>query len=244
MMTLSEFLMDLSQVLGEQNQKFLVARNYEALPQSNNSADIDLIISPKSVLIWRQCIEKIAKNNNLVVDRASQYYYCRQFAVFGLDDGPIRFDLIPFFLWRGVKWHDSEKVIDRAEIFRDFVYRPTSADEAFITFCHSYLYGGFVKEKYLSKLQGVIKSDRIEVSRLSNEIFGESITCQILDEIVSGDLRSLNNLARRRRLFAFNKNLCRKPFRHLLNLSIDMVYEKSINRKERLVSERSRRVQQ
>ena len=74
-----------------------VFQDYEALPQSNNSADIDLIISPKSVLIWRQCIEKIARNNNLVVDRASQYYYCRQFAVFGLDDGPIRFDLIPFF---------------------------------------------------------------------------------------------------------------------------------------------------
>jgi hypothetical protein len=222
--------------------KIVVARNYESLPVNLASADIDLIIARDDIVKWSECIERTSMTLGLDCNMASQYYYCRQYAVMGLDDGPVRFDLLPILIWRGVKWGNTESVIAESIKYKDFIFKPKPIHEALITFCHSYLYGGFVKSKYVNHLQELIGQDFDGFELLLNNIFGERIGRDIFSELNLGDVSKLDQFSKKRRIFLALRHGILHPMIFYSSLLKDIIFELNIKNEDRLLSESSKRI--
>tara|TARA_R110001592_G_scaffold255666_7_gene519424 strand:- start:2509 stop:3201 length:693 start_codon:yes stop_codon:yes gene_type:complete len=149
-MDLNIFLSILSNEIEERGLKLVVIRNYDTLPQRNSGNDIDVIVNENDVSLWLSILGDICDTNGLTLDVTKKYYYCTKTIIHGVDDkfGRLELDLNNRFEWRGLKFYSSDSLISNSIRFNREIYTSSNELSAFITFCHSFLYGGFIQRKY------------------------------------------------------------------------------------------------
>jgi hypothetical protein len=194
-------------------QRFLVARNYQLLPRQNVGRDIDVLVSPSRLRPWVRLTRVVSHGLGLRHESVRLHHYCCRQIISGLTGGSVDIDLIPHLDWRGVTWLSVDDVIRRATRFRNEIWIPHPADECVITFCHSYLYGGRVKEKYLPLMAIQAKGHADLVLQRLEGVFGVSVAGKLLDLLRDRDLRGLRRHAPRYRARALLRGFLRRPLR-------------------------------
>lgn len=214
--SLKEFINELATEASSQGQKLLVLRNYQELPEANVGKDIDILILPNKIRLWYSIFEKT--NTELGLDFVSPKvinYCCHKQRIQGLSFGELEVDIEPHLSWRGVDWIDVESVINRSILFKDSIWISHPADECVISFCMSYLYGGFVQDKYLSLMSEQAKQNRNEVTELMAYIFGKKIAKRIIVSLIEKDIREISLKATNYRIRVLFRGFLRHPLSFL-----------------------------
>ena len=215
-MVLYEFLIKLNDDLKKNNLKMVLIRNYQYLPNKNIGRDIDFIIKPKDLNKWIDIIRRFCYENNLehkVVKKNSLYYLKQKIVGIKYNQKNfIEIDLNYNFNWRGVEFYSVNQLIKESILYNYPIY--TSKQNfinSYITFCHSFLYGGFINEKYLKDFRKTLKSNKDEFEILFKTIFSEKQTKYIFNKIESVDFKIPKYIANIIRIKVLIKSILKKP---------------------------------
>ena len=174
---------------------FLVARNYQMLPGKNVGRDIDLLVPRRALCGWVGLVANACKKLGLAHYSIKKHRYCCRQVISGLNRGTLEIDLIPRLDWRGVEWLCMDQVVRRAVPFREGMWIPHPADECVITFCHSYLYGGHIKQKYVPSMAIFAKEHSRDVWNRLRRVFGMRIASEIVTGLQTQDVQILRRKA-------------------------------------------------
>jgi hypothetical protein len=186
-MTLEDFLINLSLRCRVYDLSLVVIRNYERLPKINTGNDIDLIVGEKTINLWLGVIKDLCDDNKLTYKVAKKYYYCTKLEINGVD-GKLELDLNNRFEWRGVSFWSTDNLILNAVSYNNTIKTGNSFENCYITFHHSFLYGGFINKKYKIQNEYLIKnSERFfkELKNLGGDYFARIITTALLENKIS-----------------------------------------------------------
>ena len=123
-------------------------RNYEGLPFFIYSNDIDIVSEFQHRNTIDSIFKKVALKLNLECKRYSSMYYTFKYLFSGCNE-KLEIDLNFSFNWYGVDFFRIEDLYEYQTIQDGFSIFGTGEQRAFITFCHSFLYGGFINSKYI-----------------------------------------------------------------------------------------------
>jgi hypothetical protein len=190
-MLLSRFLLALRKALENEGIRFCVLRNYEGFPDANLGNDIDLLICKSELPRAAKALQSI---DNIHIVGYSEREFVANFFVNGVSSSPeFRSIQVDFF------WNISYKglpYLTPDAIFRETIQRrvgdlnflvPSPTHEAIISLFASLLVGGWIKEKYFSKVQQAFASERSEVLAVLSQRFGLKQSTQLIDAVISGN---------------------------------------------------------
>lgn len=228
-MTLHQFLTEFFVKLKELKIKYCILRNYEGLPYKNRGNDIDILIRKGDHEAVIGCIKDIVGINitNVVIRT-----YVTSVYIFGVDWGDgrhaIEIDLVTALSWKGIPYLSVEKVLNAAGHTPNspiIIISPAPPHEALVSFCSSYLIGGWIKDKYQDFVQSVFSSCSGEIRRLLRSVAGKRLSDAITGAVISNDKqRLLAMLPKLRRELVF-RSLMRAPLRSILAISMHYLHE-------------------
>ena len=221
-MELYQFLIKLNDDLKKNNLKMVVIRNYQYLPRYNVGKDIDFIINPEDLNNWLVIIKRFSSNQNLKfqISENNKSYYVK-LKIIGVKDKKknyLEIDLNYNFIWRGVEFYSINQLIEECILFNYPIY--TSKNNflnSYITFCHSFLYGGFINQKYLKEFRKALITNKNEFEILFKKNFSKKQTQYIFNKLESINFeipRYISNIIRMKILL---KSILKKP---LLTLNL------------------------
>jgi hypothetical protein len=209
---LAEILFQIDQERSERALgQIVLLRNFEGLPFSKPGNDIDIIVREKELPGWHEALE--ASAGTLGMDIVVPYtdYYVKSFLLKNAGGETLKIDLNHAFNWRGVEFADLDCVLDSVELYSAPIYIASSTcDRAFVTFCHSFLYGGFINRKYLDEFTREICRNQLFFNRLKF-IFGSGNAQRLADRILSRDIEMKPSEANALRIAAILRSTLRAP---------------------------------
>ena len=191
-MELNSFLKELGIKAKKENQKIVVIRNHQLLPDKNIGRDLDLIIKEDSEETWINILKKICQDNHLQIQSNHSQFYCKGFKIKGVNDknNYLYLDLNSRFNWRGIDFYSTDLLVKQSITFKDQIYTgKKNYINWYITFCHSFLYGGFINKKYLKEYRQAILENYIEFQKLFKIIFTNEQTEYLFKKILSSDVQ-------------------------------------------------------
>ena len=221
-MELYEFLIKLNDDLKKNNLKMVVIRNYQYLPRYNVGKDIDFIINPEDLNNWLVIIQRFSSNQNLKfkISENNKSYYVK-LKIIGVKDKKknyLEIDLNYNFNWRGVEFYSISQLIEECILFNYPIY--TSKNNflnSYITFCHSFLYGGFINQKYLKEFRKALITNKNEFEILFKKNFSKKQTQYIFSKLESINFEIPRYIANIIRMKILLKSILKKP---LLTLNL------------------------
>ena len=221
-MELYEFLIKLNDDLKKNNLKMVVIRNYQYLPRYNVGKDIDFIINPEDLNNWLVIIKRFSSNQNLKfqISENNKSYYVK-LKIIGVKDKKknyLEIDLNYNFNWRGVEFYSINQLIEECILFNYPIY--TSKNNflnSYITFCHSFLYGGFINQKYLKEFRKALITNKNEFEILFKKNFSKKQTQYIFNKLESINFEIPRYIANIIRMKILLKSILKKP---LLTLNL------------------------
>lgn len=150
-MTLNGFFCALNEEVNNKGLKLVIIRNFEGLPKLNYGNDIDLLVRDSDLNVWLESLTRVCTLNKLELKVTKVYSYCTKLHIFGVDDkgkGYLELDLNNLLVWKCVEFYSMDELIDGAKLVSKPIYTCDKKVAAFVTFCHSFLYGGFFQFKY------------------------------------------------------------------------------------------------
>ena len=120
-MELNSFLKELGIKAKKENQKIVVIRNHQLLPDKNIGRDLDLIIKEDSEETWINIIKKICQDNHLQIQSNHSQFYCKGFKIKGVNDknNYLYLDLNSRFNWRGIDFYSTDLLVKQSITFKD-----------------------------------------------------------------------------------------------------------------------------
>ena len=222
-MELYEFLIKLNDDLKKNNLKMVVIRNYQYLPRYNVGKDIDFIINPEDLNNWLVIIKRFSSNQNLKfkISENNKSYYVK-LKIIGVKDKKknyLEIDLNYNFNWRGVEFYSINQLIEECILFNYPIY--TSKNNflnSYITFCHSFLYGGFINQKYLKEFRKALITNKNEFEILFKKNFSKKQTQYIFNKLESINFEIPRYIANIIRMKILLKSILKKPLLTLNSL--------------------------
>lgn len=158
---LSEFLKQLFVKFEEQNIEYCILRNYEELPEVNNSHDVDFLIHETDSSRNEEFLVQICNNLHLTCIRRVKKEYVENWFFASQEyplDGMIQLDFFYDGEWHGFQYLSADEVLQHKVKYKNF-YVPCKRHEALMTLYSGLLWGGIIKAKYYDKLCTLIRSD-------------------------------------------------------------------------------------
>ena len=228
-MDLQSFLTILNDNVKELGLKIVVIRNYETLPKKNIGNDIDVIVNENDINLWLQVLSQVCTTHGLKLEITKRYYYCTKTVIYGVDDkfGKLELDLNNRFEWRGVKFYSTEHLINESTPYNKEIYTPSKELSAFITFCHSFLYGGFIQKKYSDEYELLTsKEGKVKFKNLTSSFMKLNDANRIISELEVGnyklDRRKINVI----RVNILIKLIMTNPINTIVGLIKSIYYDK------------------
>ena len=215
-MELYQFLIKLNDDLKKNNLKMVVIRNYQYLPSYNVGKDIDFIIKPEDLNNWLDIIQRFCSERNLKfkISENNRSYYVK-IKIIGVQDKTknyLEIDLNYNFNWRGVEFYSINQLIKECILFNYPIY--TSKNNyinSYITFCHSFLYGGFINQKYLKEFRTALIKNKEEFEILFKKIFSNKQTQYIFYKLESINFKIPRYIANVIRIKVLFKSILKNP---------------------------------
>ena len=210
-----EFFAALISAFDRQGLRLCVLRNYECFPSSNAGRDVDLLILASELPRAYLALQSIS---GIRVIGYTERRYVASFFLSGIiSESKARALQIDFDLsltWKGLPFL-SEKEVLEAAIPRPagnlIFYTPCPVHEAVISLLASLLVGGWLKEKYLPKVQQVFADDRLAVIASLSPTLGLKVATQLVDSVIGCDRRKVLGCVRSLRWSLVLRNFLRRP---------------------------------
>ena len=204
--------------------KFLVIRNYQSLPDKNVGTDIDLLVSASCLPEWRAVLESCTRPDFLL-NMGDRRHYVQRCILGGPRGEVLVVDLICALVWRGVEWLSVVIVFEQARRFRDDIWIPHPAHECVITFCHSYLYGGHIKDKYIPLMSEQVRKHTDEVLGIFARIFGRRVGREVVSGLLMRDVSRLRRNATKNRIQVLVRGFFRRPLPFVYNFVLSYLMD-------------------
>lgn len=183
---LNEILTTLSSV----NIEWLVIRNYEGLPWSNCSKDVDICVEKKN---WKQAVKitkDVMKHNGFLHYDLKKYSYILCFTFFSNDGKGFKLDFFDRNEYCGLTTHTFEKLNTKKVQTESGVFGSCDLHNAAIVFLRPLLGGGLIKKKYIPEIVTYFevhpKEFNEEVARISTKRLASKISPYINREMITG----------------------------------------------------------
>jgi hypothetical protein len=216
----SEFLTALLRALEKQGVRYCILRNYDEFPLLNAGNDLDFLIART------QLPGALAALRSVQGARAVGYLERASVALVhmagiaprrGVRGVEVDYDLS--LAWKGLPFIATKTVL-QAAILRQAegiaFYVPSAVHEAIISLLANLLVGGFLKERYLPKVQQIFAGNGREVVDALLPHFGLKAATQLVDAVVSGDRREMMGCISSLRASLVVRCFLRKPIRSTL----------------------------
>lgn len=227
-MKLDEFLTGIDPLLKKENLKFVIIRNYEKLPQINIGNDIDVIIPRDSTEKWILILKQFCKENKLRFTIENQLFYCTSTTIEGVDDknGYLKLDLNNILNWRGVDFYDTDILVENSRLYKNPIYTAQyDYIDWYITFCHSFLYGGFIKPIYIKQFRAVAYDHPNEFNSILESVFTKKQANYIIKKIKSDNYFIPRYIANKIRISVLFRNFIKRPIYTIYYLFLSYYYD-------------------
>lgn len=134
-----------------------IIRNFRGLPVKIYSNDIDIVCMPSERKTIENVFQILSKRLELKCIKYDSMYYTNKY-VFKKGSERLEVDVNFSFNWYGVLFFDIKELYKHQSLNEGFIILGTEDQRTFITFCHSFLYGGFINQKYLDQFRKCMNS--------------------------------------------------------------------------------------
>lgn len=189
---LKDLLDNLFNVFEQQKVEYLILRNYEGLPEKiRMGGDIDFLIDINSYRRIATVLDTIEKIEILI---SSERLVVKEYIVRYDNKLTIKLDFHPFEDWHGAIYCQSSTIL-RSKRKHSCFFVPSEFHQAMTMLMASFLYGGFIKQKYMPYAKPILASS----SELDSfiPIFGNS-NINNLREFAKGNISDEEFLKRRK----------------------------------------------
>ena len=157
----------------QKNIKFCILRNYQSLPEKNDGHDIDIIIDQSRISDNEKILKCMCEEFGFQCIRVIKRQFVHNW-FFYHKEYPTKVLQLDFQFcgeWNGVIYLDNQEIIHSIVPYKNF-YIPAPEHENLITLFASLLWGGFVKEKYLSHMSYLAKQSEGKYEQLVKSVVG------------------------------------------------------------------------
>lgn len=212
-------LASIFQALDEAGINWIVLRNWEGLPETNRSKDVDIGLDKSNFARGQKVIEKSARQEGFDRVHVENFQYVRCITLIGLFyDGlsSIKIDLLDGFVFRGAQVFDFGQ-LSANSISASRLRVPNKTDDAVMLWMKPLLTGGIVREKYVGDIAKAASGDgegfRVALERTLGMKWGGRAWKAISD----GKLEDTIPMKAALRRAAWRTAFQRKPFKTLRN---------------------------
>lgn len=206
-------------VLDTNGIKIFILRNYEGLPEINESKDIDLIIEPGKYDIASRLLLDIFKQYNI------EYYYVVKYervrCWFGMnanDDFAIHIDLIEGYVNKGFEIFDFKLMYENTITYKHYKVLNEPYDIALLLL-YKVIGTKQLKQRYRNKITDGYSRCKSEIKKILSDILGEELSNSVCEKLDSSDYEWIvshaEDISRKSKALAFKK--------HPLKTSVNIV---------------------
>ena len=222
---IGDFLRELDRAISKNSdEKIILVRNYTGVPDDLQSKDIDIQIDGQMIDAWVAALHDAAKELDCtcLLRTRSYYHVGLEIVRNGVTSTSLLVDLDHRFSWRGVDFFEFQMLRKNVELYSHPIYIPRDKYmEAIICFHMSFLFGGFVNEKYLSLFRSSLQQEQDFFDNLVR-VFGPKDASYLRSKIESADPFVSRRRANRIRLSAIARALSRAPVKTLGGLTTSL----------------------
>ena len=212
-----DFLSTLFDALAAEKVRFCVLRNYEGFPEQKSGNDIDFLIARFDLARAVRAVQSIPGV------RIAGYLERHSVAMLYLDGIVIEPHLraleIDFDLgldWKGLTYLETEAVLQSSQARSadaSTYFVPAPEHEAIVSLFASLLVGGWVKERYFSKVRSIFAERRSSVIQALQPRFGRWAANRLVDRVCSGNREVVLGFLPWLRAALVFKSVLREPLR-------------------------------
>lgn len=173
------------------NIDYFVLRNYEGLPDINNSKDVDIIIAPGS---YKRCLNLLICTFKEV---CFDYYYImdyeRAHCVYGIDSKnkvSIHIDLIEGYANKGYEIITFEELYKNTIQYKFFKVLKPSYD-AIMLLLYKIVGVRTLKQTYQDKIEQIYQSNKFEIDNILKRTLNYSCYSQIVDDLGNSNFANI-----------------------------------------------------
>ena len=214
--------------LEEAKIKYFILRNYEGLPENNNSKDVDIIIEPGKFKDVQELFIEVLRANNI-----SNYYqmdFERAHCCFGIDvekKFAIHLDFIEGYANKGYEFVSFEELYANTVMYKTFRVLNDSYDSC-ILLLYKLIGCKQLKDKYQEKIYRDFTAKGSNCSAVIKNIVGEKLGDEISSLIISNSFDKLLAMANDIDKVSKRRIFCRKPVATLIGM-FKFYWEKFVN---------------
>lgn len=218
-------LNDVLECLQKASIKYFILRNYEGLPEKNDSKDVDLIIQPGKYNEAADIMLAIFKKHHV-----PNYYvvkYERVRCWFGIDlkqNFAIHIDLIEGYLNKGFEIFSFDKLYENTIHYKTYRVLDTPYDIAMLLL-YKVIGCKELKEKYRNKIENEYTKNKNEINQILGDVLGEKLGQQVSEALKSKNydwiVKNATELSKQSKKIAYKK----KPLYTTINI-IKFITEK------------------
>lgn len=204
------------ETLNNEQKKYFILRNFEGLPELNNSKDVDIIIAPgsyKSILpILLECFRVYGLTHYYTMD------YERAHCVYGFDSQTsfsIHIDLIEGYANKGYEILDFNSLYSNTKKYKSFNVLCEHYD-AVLLLLYKIIGCKELKEKYCTKIDYIYKRHGNEVNEILRSILGHNCAAWVIDKLKISDFKEIVFHSRDIAHAAKQKAFMNNPFKTIL----------------------------
>jgi thymidylate kinase len=230
----AEALQAVFYALNESRIEWMVLRNYEGLPNTNRSKDIDLVFKKSDFDQARRIISEAMKKHLFDIYDHTLYQYVWCFTFFNVDEErplSLKIDLLDGFVWRGAQVVAFDDLYARKVSYADF-FVPDQIYDGFMLWIKPLMTGGFIKEKYRQDILNTLAVHSSEFRSPLESTFGKSLSTEIWPILEQKNLDKTIRYKRRMCHAVWKKRFYTKPL-NTITSTIDHFFNEIFRRIKR-----------
>ena len=195
--------------LHSENLRYAVLRNYELLPEANDSKDVDIVVAPEDIRKVVTVLKEIAQEQGYQLIWKNELDYLEGFVFVKIDDDDIfsiKLDIFNGFKWRGCFYIDHNIILDNATIYNGFKV-PLKAHESFIMIVYYILYAKNIRKKYVEPIYANAINNFDDFKTITELTFKKNISERVIEYIQKNEVLSLVKLRKKIRNNIISSNL-------------------------------------
>lgn len=204
--------------LNKKKIQYCILRNYSSFPSSNESNDIDILVSQKN-------LSKIIKflNKNFSIVNFNERKNVKTFFISGVNDTKkesIQIDLLTELTWKGLSYLKNNQIFDNIRYYKQnkLIKVPSKKHEKIITLFSSYLVGGWINLKYQHDIKDYFCKNKKLVLIELQKILNKKLATDIVESVIIDNNKKLLKLLTKIKLVIIYKNLINNPLQFFYSI--------------------------
>ena len=177
--------------LNSSRVKHFILRNYEGLPEINNSKDVDIIIEPKKYKIALKILKNVFKKFQISNYRIVKYE--RVHCCYGMDyrnHFSIHIDLIEGYLSKGFEVFSFDELYKQTIYYKNFRVLNQTYDSIMLLY-YKVIGAKQLKEKYKEKILSNYKLQNSEINRVLKATLSAKMSNLLIESLSNNDFNTI-----------------------------------------------------